>query len=68
MNKKIVLNKTKCDSCNRNLTGKKGTYIGVSVQHNSTDKDFNKIYPELKKVKYNICFVCWYKSMGIKFK
>jgi hypothetical protein len=72
--KKIKIDKTPvlCDVCKRNMKDKNGTtHIGFNSSVNfETDEDVKRwlgIYPELTKVDYNICWICWLKSMGIKF-
>lgn len=60
----------KCDVCDRNLTRNGVSLIGVQVNPMFGDEESVKIwqdiYPELKKAYYNVCYVCWYKSLRIK--
>lgn len=62
-----------CDVCGRSMTTKDGTtLIGVSISlgyegNSKWKRKVKKIYPEIDLNKsYNICYVCWLKSLGIK--
>ena len=64
-----------CSVCDRNMTDSQGrTIIGVSISLGSNfpgraegDPGLSEIYPEIEQNKiYNICFVCWLRSLGVK--
>ena len=62
---------TKCDVCNEELTDveKNTTIIGVLFNISKLDKDHSetkRIKEIFGKTEFNICYVCWLKSLGIK--
>ena len=64
----------KCSCCGKGLETKHGdTLTGASFNINIKDnttfsKEFVKkqLGPYKEKFNYNLCFECWFKSMGIK--
>lgn len=64
-----------CSVCGRRMTSKDGgvTLIGISISINKyvyDNRDASEIYPELfvgkDSVDYNVCYVCWLRSLGVK--
>jgi hypothetical protein len=69
--------KVLCDVCNRNMTYRGTSYIGISLsigEKKPTTKlekenigAYKKLFPEIEIGKsYQVCWVCWLKSLGIK--
>lgn len=66
------MDKIKCDSCGMELTNDKGqTTIGISISltdNTNTNLEVRRVKDNFGKLKFNICYCCWLKSLGVKPK
>lgn len=69
------MDQEKCDVCGRSMTTQDGmSLIGLKIslidsREGSAGGDILEIYPEIELGReYKICFVCCFKSLGVRLK